>query len=73
MTIRTLKELYSKNKGLDRKISRDFNLLIRKVHTQLSTKKEVLFIQVSLLLVGLHKVLLLGQEIKLKDLNLGQE
>ena len=40
MTIRTLKELYSKNKGLDRTISRDFNALIRKVHTQLSTKKR---------------------------------
>ena len=40
MTIRTLKELYSKNKGLDRTISRDFNALIRKVHTELSTKKR---------------------------------
>ena len=40
MTIRTLKELYSKNRDLDRKISKDFNALIRKVHTQLSTKKR---------------------------------
>ena len=40
MTIRSLKELYRKNKGLDKIISRDFNILIKKVHTQLSTKKR---------------------------------
>ena len=40
MTIRTLKELYKKNSNLDRTISRDFNTLIKKVHTQLSTKKR---------------------------------
>ena len=40
MTIKTLKELYKKNSDLDRTISRDFNTLIKKVHTQLSTKKR---------------------------------
>ena len=36
MTIRNLKELYSRNRDLNKKISKDFNALIRKVHTQLS-------------------------------------
>jgi len=40
MTIKTLKELYKKNSDLDRTISKDFNALIKKVHTQLSTKKR---------------------------------
>ena len=40
MTIRSLKELYRKNKGLDKTISKDFNVLIKKVHAQLSTKKR---------------------------------
>lgn len=37
MTIRDIRKL---PKELDRKISKDFNALIRKVHTQLSTKKR---------------------------------
>ena len=37
MVTRTIKNL---PKDLDRNISRDFNALIRKVHTQLSTKKR---------------------------------
>ena len=37
MTIRDIRKL---PKELDRKISNDFNALIRKVHTQLSTKKR---------------------------------
>ena len=40
MTIKTLKELYKKNSDLDKTISKDFNALIKKVHTQLSTKKR---------------------------------
>jgi len=37
MTIRDVRKL---PKDLDMKISKDFNALIRKVHTQLSTKKR---------------------------------
>ena len=37
MTARTLRDL---PKDLDKQISRDFNALIKKVHTQLSTKKR---------------------------------
>ena len=40
MTIKTFKEFYKRNSDLDKKITKDFNLLIRKVHTQLSTKKR---------------------------------
>jgi len=40
MTIKTFKEFYKRNSDLDKQITKDFNLLIRKVHTQLSTKKR---------------------------------
>ena len=58
MATRFLKDL---PRDLDRKISRDFNNLIKDVHFELSNRNETqptkcLYLQDSLLLVGKHKI-----------------